>query len=189
MILVSLIATVGLLTFCSWFYNRFYVIDANCPSAKIGRKSIFHYFSLHMIYALNIMTNQGKSFIYIYSFNSFTLLWDNLIFRYNLKVAEKGLTASHFELWLDFGFWLAWSWSIATRELSSLPLQYRKWSQPSNLSKTWLKVKMLELSFVRILLLGSKFWYKFDYISFRPGRERLTVQAPPPFYKCILYFA
>ena len=70
MILVSLIATVGLLTFFSWFYNRFYVIDASRPSAKIGRKSIFDYFNLHMIYALNIMTNQGYSLIHFYLLNS-----------------------------------------------------------------------------------------------------------------------
>ena len=74
MILVSLIATIGLLTFFSRFYNRFCVVKVDYLSAKIGRKSISEYCSLHMIYALNIMTNQGNSLIHFYSSRSFSLV-------------------------------------------------------------------------------------------------------------------
>ena len=73
MIFVSLIATVGLLTFFSWFYNRFSVKSAHHPFAKFWRKSVLEYCSLHFIYAINIMTNQGKIIIHFHSFHSFNL--------------------------------------------------------------------------------------------------------------------
>ena len=74
MILVSLIAITGLLAFFSCFYNRFYVINADDSSAKICRKSIFEYCSLHMIYAINIMTNQGNRLNHFHSSRTFSLV-------------------------------------------------------------------------------------------------------------------
>ena len=66
MIFVSILATVGLMTFHSWYYGRFDVKNVHTdPSVnKVRNKLVFQYFSFHMIYVLNIMTNQGnRSFI------------------------------------------------------------------------------------------------------------------------------
>ena len=62
MILISVVVTVGMMTFISWYYKRFYVNNANTVlSEKIRhRKFTFDYFSFHLIYVINIMTNQGK---------------------------------------------------------------------------------------------------------------------------------
>ena len=62
MILVSVMTTVGTLTFLSWYYNHNYVKDSN-PSMKVRRKLAFDYFSFNMIYVLNIMTNQGNQLL------------------------------------------------------------------------------------------------------------------------------
>ena len=61
MVLVSVIATVGLMTAFSEFYNRFYAEKAdNSSLAKFRRTLMLNYFSFHMIYVINIMTNQGN---------------------------------------------------------------------------------------------------------------------------------
>ena len=83
-----------------------------------------------------------------------------------LKVVEKGLTATHFELWLGFGLWLVWSWSIATPVLSSHHLQFRKRNQPWNLTKTWQKVKMLTSFFDLIQFLHNRCWYIYLNFSY-----------------------
>ena len=60
MILVSVMATVGMLTFLSWYYNQNFANDTN-SSVKVHRnKFVFEYFSFNMIYVVNIMTNQGN---------------------------------------------------------------------------------------------------------------------------------
>lgn len=75
MILVSIIATIGLMTLFSWSYNRFYVGNTDNQHSKITRKTkIFEFLSLHMIYVINIMTNQGSSLIYFHSFHYHTAL-------------------------------------------------------------------------------------------------------------------
>ena len=48
------------MTFHSWCYNHhFYVINASTISV-IRRKYPFDYFSSHMLYVINIITNQGN---------------------------------------------------------------------------------------------------------------------------------
>ena len=75
MILISVIAVIGMMTLFSTIYFRFYEKSA-IPSTKkvenedgkhneklrtIRQKSIYNYFTSHMIYVINIMTNQGKA--------------------------------------------------------------------------------------------------------------------------------
>ncbi|XP_046454085.1 ionotropic receptor 93a-like isoform X2 [Daphnia pulex] len=57
LIFISLFVFVGMMTLFTWFYNR--QRWNNLGSATAIQKSVFNYFSSHMIYVINIMTNQG----------------------------------------------------------------------------------------------------------------------------------
>ena len=66
MILVSVLVTVGLMTLFSVFYNynHFYAESTDTSQSQhknIRRKLFFDYFGFHMIYVINILTNQGKT--------------------------------------------------------------------------------------------------------------------------------
>ena len=153
MIFVSILATVLLMTFFSDIYYRGEVKNVETSQFSKDRRHfhLFDYFSFHMLYVLNILTNQGRIL--------FRSNYDNLAINSNfwLKGVENGAAVTHFELWLDFGYWSAGSWSILTRVSSSRLLQFRKWNQPSNPLKIWLKVKTLESFFDLILLLDNKY--------------------------------
>ena len=72
LILISLFVVVGMMTIFTWFYNRSYKKDLEMNAINVEsnqddtkptsliRNSIFNYFSFHMIYTINILTNQGK---------------------------------------------------------------------------------------------------------------------------------
>ena len=82
MLCVSIIAIVSGMTFFRWFYFRFpsYSLGINTSMNSIEQREkltngseqiILHYFGSHVIYVINILTNQGKWFSL-----SFRKRWD-----------------------------------------------------------------------------------------------------------------
>ena len=75
MILISAIAVIGMMTIFSKIYFHYYDKSAIPTTTKVGikgglpneklstvrQKSIYNYFTLHMIYVINILTNQGNT--------------------------------------------------------------------------------------------------------------------------------
>ena len=76
LIISSLVATVGMMTYLGWVYYYYKYTGVNAASAstnttgrsnddpingnnKLVRWVIWNHFSLHMLYVINIMTNQG----------------------------------------------------------------------------------------------------------------------------------
>ena len=121
MILSSLFATVGMMTYFGWvYYYKYTGVNATGAPTNFGTKQsntgtkndspidninnrlvrwvIWSNFSLNMLYVINIMTNQGKLTIMHYQF-VYVLI---VLFLASQEV-ESGFSATHFESLLDFG--------------------------------------------------------------------------------------
>jgi hypothetical protein len=82
LIFICLFVVVGMMTLFTWFYNRQYRNNLSGTSMEIEAnnqtdgdmrnywisKSVFSNFSSHMIYVINIMTNQGKKIYNVFDF-------------------------------------------------------------------------------------------------------------------------
>jgi hypothetical protein len=84
-IFISLFFVVGTMTFFTWFYKRNNLVDAivdteSNDGARVNHpvRRITDIFSSHMIYVINIMTNQGRDRIIF----GYDLLW----FQLNVSV-------------------------------------------------------------------------------------------------------
>ena len=84
-IFISLFFVVGTMTFFTWFYKRNNLVDAivdteSNDGARVNHpvRRITDIFSSHMIYVINIMTNQGRDRI-IFGY-------DLLLFQFNFSV-------------------------------------------------------------------------------------------------------
>lgn len=120
------------MTLFTWLYNRYFPIQLklmtrlgdieNKKSAKLISHTIINYIGAHMIYIVNVMTNQGKLSIFLQVIKM--TMHDYLPFQ----VAKKGLSDTLFGFLVAFGFWEQWSWSILILALLSHHLQYQRLS-------------------------------------------------------------
>ena len=96
MILVCVIAIVGMMTFLSAFYNKhFFQQNANTNlSLQNHQFTAFDYFTFHMVYVINIMTNQGNNLLLTFTYFLYLIMSRNKRFWHNIvtkSLVTRGL--------------------------------------------------------------------------------------------------